>query len=263
MGHVECADLQARSESKTECEGEEVVSTADLRDLCSELDDRVASVLQPLFTAGLCPIIIGGGHNNCYPILKSLCLSLRGGTAPEDTGVNAINLDPHADFRAIEGRHSGNGFSYAHQEGYLHHYHVMGLHELKNNQAILDSLVAAHCTYDTYQSLFHRRQVSFEQALTTALQTVSRQDFGVELDLDSITGMPVSAYNECGVGVDTAAQYVCQAAQHPQSRYLHLCEVAPRHHPAGRQAGDEAAGQILATLASAFIQTKQLSLSSS
>lgn len=252
VGHVECSDLQARSEGGD-------VTTDELRGLCSELDTRVESVMQLLFAAGLCPIVIGGGHNNCYPLLKSLSLSLQGGGGAA-AAVNAINLDPHADFRAIEGRHSGNGFSYAHKAGHLDHYHVLGLHELKNNQAILDALAAAPCTYDTYQSIFHRRHVSFEQALATALQTVGLRDFGVELDLDSITGMPVSAYNECGVSVHTAAHYVHEAAKHPQSRYLHLCEAAPRHHPAGRQAGEEAAGQILASLASAFLQAKQTQL---
>jgi formiminoglutamase len=242
IGHVECSDLQARSKNTTVVE--------ELRDLCGELDDRVGSIMQPLFAAGLTPIVIGGGHNNCYPILKSL--SMQRGSA-----VNAINLDPHADFRAIEGRHSGNGFSYAHKEGFLNKYHIMGLNELKNNQAILDLLAEAECTYDTYQSIFHRRNVSFEDSLATALRTVALDDFGIELDLDSITGMPVSAYNECGVSVNTAAHYVYQAARRPQSCYLHLCEAAPRHHPSGLPAGHEAVGQILASLASAFIQAKQ------
>jgi formiminoglutamase len=241
IGHVKCDDLQTRSESST---------LDELRGLVTELDDRVGGIMQAIFDAGLSPIIIGGGHNNCYPILKSLSTHCGG-------GVNAINLDPHADFRAIEGRHSGNGFSYAAQDGYLNQYHIMGLHELKNNQAILDSLACAKCTYDTYQSLFHRRSTSFGDALGSALETISSTDFGIELDLDSITGMPVSAYNECGITVDTAAQYVHQSAKNPKSRYLHLCEAAPQHHPAGLQAGEEATGQILAALATAFIQAKQ------
>lgn len=242
IGHVECGDLQENSECS---------SLEELRTLCAELDSRVTSIMRPIFAAGLFPIVIGGGHNNCYPIIKSL-------SQHYGSKVNAINLDPHADFRAIEGRHSGNGFSYAHKEGFLGKYHVMGLHELKNNQAILDSLAEADCSFDTYQSIFHRRNISFEDALLKALQSVSSTNFGIELDLDSITGMPVSAYNECGVTVDSAARYVCLAAQSPNSRYLHLCEAAPRHHPSGLLAGEEATGQILASLASAFIQAKQL-----
>jgi formiminoglutamase len=242
LGHVECEDLQERGK-----EG----SLDVLRGLVSELDDRVSNIMHPIFAAGLAPIVVGGGHNNCFPIIKALSVQC-------GKPVNAINLDPHADFRAIEGRHSGNGFSYAHKEGFLSRYHIMGLHELKNNQAILDSLDAAQSTYDSYQSLFHRRNITFTDALSSSLENISSDDFGVELDVDSITGMPVSAYNECGITVDTAAHYVYQGALKPKSRYLHLCEAAPRHHPAGLTAGEEACGQILATLASVFIQTKQL-----
>ena len=49
--------------------------------------------------------------------------------------VAAVNLDPHADFRATEGRHSGNGFSYAYMDGALGFYHVVGLHPGKNRPA--------------------------------------------------------------------------------------------------------------------------------
>jgi formiminoglutamase len=42
--------------------------------------------------------------------------------------VNAINFDAHSD-RILEGRHSGNGFSYAYEEGFLKKYFIFGLHE--------------------------------------------------------------------------------------------------------------------------------------
>jgi formiminoglutamase len=57
------------------------------------------------------PIIIGGGHNNSYGNIK--------GTALQRKPVNAINFDAHSDFRILEGRHSGNGFSYAYEEAFL------------------------------------------------------------------------------------------------------------------------------------------------
>jgi arginase family enzyme len=39
--------------------------------------------------------------------------------------INAINFDAHSDFRILEGRHSGNGFSYAYEEGFLKKYFVL------------------------------------------------------------------------------------------------------------------------------------------
>ena len=53
-------------------------------------------MIKAIFDANLEPIIIGGGHNNCYPIIKALY--------PNSTPCCAINFDPHADFRAAEGR---------------------------------------------------------------------------------------------------------------------------------------------------------------
>lgn len=62
--------------------------------------------MSEIVSAGVVPIVIGGGHNNSYGML-------RGSSKGLNSQVNAINIDPHADFRELEGRHSGNGFSYA------------------------------------------------------------------------------------------------------------------------------------------------------
>ena len=43
--------------------------------------------------------------------------------------INILNIDAHADFRPLEGRHSGNGFSYAFREGFIKKYYAYGLHE--------------------------------------------------------------------------------------------------------------------------------------
>ena len=65
-------------------------------------------------------LIIGGGHNNAYGNIKGLALA-------KGIPVNAINFDAHTDFRAEEGRHSGNGFSYAYAEGFLKNYFIFSL----------------------------------------------------------------------------------------------------------------------------------------
>ena len=37
-----------------------------------QLDQRVEAILSLIFKAGLEPIVIGGGHNNCLGIMKAL-----------------------------------------------------------------------------------------------------------------------------------------------------------------------------------------------
>lgn len=251
-GTIDCADLQQQSLT---LDASDAMQLDKLRALCGELDLRVTSVLKHCFDAGLTPIVIGGGHNNALPIIQAL--AHHAGQA-----VDAINLDPHCDFRLLEGRHSGNGFSYAQHAGWLRKYFVLGLHELKNSQAALEQLNRAGAAFCSYQQIWQRREYSLPEALAQAVAFVGDDEnkpLGLELDTDSISGMPVSAYTNCGVSVADAEFYVWQLAKLPRVRYLHLAEAAPAQHPAGLKTGMNEAGQILAALVLAFIQAKSSS----
>ncbi|CAI3793096.1 formimidoylglutamase [Rheinheimera sp. MM224] len=238
LGELNCVDLQQQSQN---------ASLATLRALCAEIDLRLEPVLLAIFEAGLTPLVIGGGHNNSLPLLSALAKS-------QQQAVNCINLDPHADFRLLEGRHSGNGFSYAKAQGHLDHYLVMGLHELKNSASSLAQIKKAGVDVLSYQQLFVREQAPWPELLKLWLsQRDPQQVFGIELDTDAITGMPVSAYNSCGVSVQQAEHFVYLLASQMQSRYLHLAEAAPAQHPAGLAAGMNDAGQILTALVCAFL----------
>ena len=249
LGAVQCEDLQQQAAELSTANSEHLMR---LRQLVGTLDKRVTQIVQAIFDADLLPIIIGGGHNNSYPILQAL-------TASSGLAANCANLDPHSDFRPREGRHSGNGFSYAWHHGHLAHYFVLGLHELKNSAATLQQLGEANAEYCSYQRIFVRQECRFQQALEHCIDFIvqGRGDIGIELDTDSISMMPVSAFTNCGISVQAAEQFVYQLAKLPRSRYLHLAEAAPSQHPAGLAAGISEAGQVLAALVYAFIQGKQ------
>ena len=222
---------------------------AQLRKLCAEIDERVEAILDMVFKAGLEPIVIGGGHNNCLGIIRSLAKH-------SHSAINAINLDPHADFRECEGRHSGNGFRYAYQEQLLNNYHVIGLHELKNNQPIFDAMQSANFSYTSYQTINVKREINLTEATTHALQRFDNAQLGVEVDLDSLTYMPASAFNYCGFDVSDGEHYVYLAASDPRSAYLHLCEAAPSQHPHSITAGKLQCGQVISALVNTYLQTK-------
>ncbi len=249
LGHIDCDDLQQQSAS---LDVKQPAQLEQLRQLVALLDNRVAAITAAIFAADLYPLIIGGGHNNSYPLLKALHQS-------SGLPANSANLDPHSDFRPLEGRHSGNGFSYAHNDGHLQHYFVLGLHELKNSATTLEQLQQAGAEFCSYQRIFMRQEISYQQALEQCIDFVVRGhgDIGIELDTDSISLMPVSAFTNCGISVQAAEQFVYQLAKLPRSRYLHLAEAAPAQHPAGIAAGSNEAGQVLAALVIAFIQGKQ------
>ncbi|RUO20964.1 arginase [Aliidiomarina iranensis] len=243
-GQIDCADLQQQAQKLN---ANETKDLKQLRQLCGELDKRVAKVAEVLFQQGYQVIAIGGGHNNALPLLQALAIST-------EQFVGAVNLDPHADFRPLEGRHSGNGFSYAFDAGYLRHYHVVGLHPAKNSQATLDQLQNVGATYTSTVTMLG---VKMHRVLHSVQQQVAawRTPFGVELDVDAIMQAPASAFNYAGVSLSDAMIYVREMAKIRGCRYLHLAEAAPSCHPLGVDAGSKAAGQILSELVLTYTET--------
>ncbi|RTE85903.1 MULTISPECIES: arginase family protein [Gammaproteobacteria] len=243
VGNVDTTDLMLEAEQLDVSKPHELLR---LRELVALLDTRVQHVVAPLFNAGFEVVLVGGGHNNAYPLLTSLHQAV-------GVPVGAINLDPHSDFRPREGRHSGNGFSYAYTEGALGYYHVMSLHEGKNSATTLKNLADAGFRY---HSIHHLYDMQFTDAMrdVTAKAIAWQAPLGVEVDVDAIQFAPASAYNTTGVSVAQAYSFVSDLASLPEAKYLHLAEAAPSCHPAGIDAGMQHAGQLLSELLIAWLR---------
>lgn len=183
-----------------------------------QLDQIISDILKPYIEQKLIPIVIGGGHNNAYPILKSFYENKK-------QGIDVLNIDPHADFRALEGRHSGNPFSYAHQDGFLNHYHVFGLHKAYNSENMLKNLEHAKVNFtffDDYLLDPHQFQSDYESFFHK-----QKNAFGIEVDLDAIAGMPSSAYTPSGFSVTDIRRFLLHAKHQPFLHYYHFPEGAP------------------------------------
>ncbi|MFC3093474.1 arginase family protein [Alteromonas sediminis] len=212
LGALDLSDLQEAAQG---------ASIEQYRQLCERVDERVSAIVKRVFELGMEALVIGGGHNNAYPLIGAL-------SEVSDGQVACCNLDPHADMRALEGRHSGNPFSYAYQHGYLGYYHVMGLHEQKNNQATLDLLTQSVGGFTSYQSLFVEKLTSFERAVQDVKQEMAEKGMpvGIELDVDTIKYTPASAYSVSGFTLEQASYYLNHMAQLAGVRYCHICEGA-------------------------------------
>ena len=221
-GAVRCEDLQSESNKLNAHKKEDL---GQLRQLVSKLDQRVYEVAKSILDQDKLLIAVGGGHNNSYGLLKALSEST-------GTSVNCINLDPHADFRPLEGRHSGNGFSYAHEEGYLDKYFVLGMHESYNSSYILDQAHGDKFEYVSYDSMIHGAN-SFESALEKGISCVKGKHCGVEIDLDSIAHMPSSATSPSGIGTEEARRYLSLVSRSLNTGYIHIAEGAPGLHSDG------------------------------
>ncbi|MEY4521978.1 MAG: hypothetical protein RIT10_1163 [Bacteroidota bacterium] len=208
----------------------------------TELDLLVETVLKPYIHQGLIPIVIGGGHNNAYPIIKTI-------SDINNKAINVINLDPHADCRALEGRHSGNSFSYAKENGYLNHYSVLGLHKNYNSTFILDYLEKNNFYY-TFFDDYILNPSQFDMDLTKVFLSISKDyKFGIELDLDAIAFTPSSAFTPSGFNSLEARKYIKTLSKHSNCCYLHLPEAAPTN-----ETEEKITGKLTAYLVADFIQ---------
>ena len=190
--------------------------TFRLRELVSQIDEKVFELMLQVFNAGKVPLVIGGGHNNAYPLLKALSKSKK---AP----VNALNMDAHADFRALEGRHSGNGFSYAFEEGYLHKYAVWGLHENYNSQYLIDQLNAYpdRISYTFFED-FLTWKTDPGSAFDRSMQFVQGV-YGLELDMDCLAYASASAATPSGFTAEVIRSMLYQTRAFKPA-YFHICE---------------------------------------
>lgn len=191
-----------------------------LRSLCSQLDDLVYPAIKKIVEAKLIPIIIGGGHNNVFPILKGICQ-----VAKFKSGINCINCDAHADFRILEGRHSGNGFSYAFEHGYLKNYYVLGLHEDYNSESTLQKLDALPSV--DYAIFEPSMDLEAELEKASNFFENKKEPLGLELDLDSICNMSASAFTPSGLTIEQARRFITTFTTKHQPIYFHLSEGAP------------------------------------
>lgn len=187
--------------------------------LCEEIDDLVEPVIKKVKAQGLIPIVIGGGHNNAYPIIKGVS------AVSAKKKVNVINLDAHCDFRALEGRHSGNPFSYARQKMCLNRYFAFGLHQSYNNENMLKAMDAdEQVKYSFLENITY-----LEENLADAISFVEDDliECGVEVDLDAIRMMPTSAISPTGFSMEQARLFVRKCVKSLNPSYLHLTEGAP------------------------------------
>lgn len=91
LGHVHTADLQARAAAQ-EAAGE--ASVMVLRGLVEELDERVEAVAGEVLRGGLELVVVGGGHNNCLPLIRAARVA-QGGAALSVRDHQRVGLNRH------------------------------------------------------------------------------------------------------------------------------------------------------------------------
>lgn len=243
LGQLDVADEMTEA---AELNYQNIEDRKKFSDLVSRIDKEVAHLVSVIVKAKKVPIIIGGGHNNSYGNIKGTALA-------KGKPVNAINFDAHSDFRILEGRHSGNGFSYAFEEGFLHKYFIFGLHENYTSKKVLSKIKKVHSRvrYNTYDEIGIRKFKNFETELELAENFIKEEIYGIEIDLDAIPNIASSAMTISGFSVEQVRQFVHHFGKNQNAAYLHICEGAP---DLGEEKNNHLIGKLMGYLITDFMK---------
>jgi formiminoglutamase len=217
-----------------------------LSDTVVKIDMEVAHIICTIVKAGKIPIVIGGGHNNAYGNIKGTALA-------KGKPINAINFDAHSDFRILEGRHSGNGFSYAFEEGFLGKYFIFGLHENYTSKKVLSTIKKIHnrVRFNTYDEIAIRRQKNFDEEMAKSFAFIKDDCFGIEIDLDAIPNIASSAMTMSGFSIEQLRQFIHYFGKSQNAAYLHICEGAP---DLGEEKNNHLIGKLVGYLVTDFMK---------
>lgn len=228
-----------------------------LRTLVHKIDERVEEVVKIITRQKKIPILIGGGHNNAYGAIKGAAKGLHSVDAIPLAQISAINLDAHTDYRAHEGRHSGNAFRYADEDGYLNRYFVIGPHENYIQQYVAKDMAEnPFLDYVTYEDIFIRERITFTQAISRATGFVEDNHTGIELDLDALENTLSSASTPCGITTLEARRFLHSVTSECKIAYLHVCEGAAEIEHETR---NPLTGKLVSYLVTDFIKSHQQS----
>ncbi|MES2544349.1 MAG: formimidoylglutamase [Bacteroidota bacterium] len=249
LGHL---DVKEEMEAVQNLDFHDTDDRKKLSLLVEKIDKEVSHIIFNIVKAGKTPIVIGGGHNNAYGNIKGTALA-------KGKPINAINFDAHSDFRILEGRHSGNGFSYAYEEGFLKKYFIFGLHENYTSKSVLDSLkkIEDRVQFNTYDEIKIRKQKSFENELAHSYNFIKEDHYGIEIDLDAIPNIASSAMTMSGFSVEKLRQFIHHFSQNQKAAYLHICEGAP---DLGEEKNNHLIGKLIGYLVTDFIKANSKTL---
>lgn len=249
LGHFDFSDLETVIEKNAHNEQEKINA---YRHAVHTIDDEVEKVIKIITANNKIPIVIGGGHNNAYPLIKGSAKGLHKANLIPMAQINCINLDAHTDYRPMEGRHSGNAFRYAEDDGFLEKYCVIGIHENYLPQNVwVDMVNNPFIDCITYEDIFIHEKKNFPQSILHAIDFTEDTYTGIELDLDIITHTLTSAATPCGISNLHARQYINLTAKQTKTAYVHICEGAAQLTD-GRK--NLLTGKLISYLVSDFIK---------
>lgn len=237
LGEIDCRNILEKAAAIATTDG---AYYEKLGVLVGQLDVWVSTTIAAIVAAGKTPIIIGGGHNNAYGNIKGTSMALK-------KPIHILNIDAHTDLRKTEHRHSGNGFSYAIAEGFLHKYHIYGLHKNYTSANIFKKIENNdNLAITLFEDLISRNTAEKAKEIQKAADSL-KNTFGLEVDCDAIAHFPSSAITPSGFTLEEVRYCLQTLKNNNHLHYLHLCEASAKN--------EANVGKALAYLVSDFVST--------
>lgn len=250
LGHFDFGDIKYLIENNAYNDDEKIEA---YRHAVTIIDEEVETIVKAITATGKIPIVIGGGHNNAYPLIKGAAKGLHKFHGTHLAQINCINLDAHSDYRPLEGRHSGNAFRYAEEDGFLGKYAVIGLHENYIPQNILTELNNnPFIHYSTFEEIFIMESKNFTQSISHAIGFTEDNYCGMELDLDCISNVLASAPTPTGITPLQARTFINFVSTDAKLAYFHISEGACQTMDGKK---DELTGKLISQLVCDFIKS--------
>lgn len=251
LGHFDFGDLKFLIESHAYDLNEKLDA---YRHAVATIDEEVENIIKYITAAGKIPIVVGGGANNAYPILKAVSKGLHKNKVLPSAQMNAICLSALAGFGATEGRHSGNPLRYAYNDGYLGNFALIGLQECFIPQNVLFELHGNNrVQMHSFEDIFLYEKYSLTQAFARSVEFTSSPSCGIEISLDVIRNTLTSFGFPTGISTSEARQFLHFMGTRSKAGYLHISEGACQLHDGKK---DETTGKLIAVLISDFVKAQ-------
>lgn len=220
LGYLDCHNQQTKAEEITLTREEDYIQ---LGKLVEEVDAMLTQVVQKIKEEGHFPIAIGGGHNNALGMIQGCFLA-------NERKVNVLNVDAHTDLRTTDYRHSGNGFSYAIEKGFLNYYYMFGIHKNYTPQYILQRInQSKNIDFNLFEDLVHLSSMDLLVKMKNAVNFL-KNDFGLEIDCDAIANFSASAITPSGFSLNNVRSFM-KLARKVELQYIHICEADASRDP--------------------------------
>jgi hypothetical protein len=174
-------------------------------------------VIELVLQAGLCPIVVGGGHNNAYPIIRACAGSSR---------LSVLNISAHAGYQPQERRDGSNPYTYADAQGLIRRMGMIGLHEQLVSEQELQCLDERGWQYLSLEQL-HLLDKQVEQSRIEGIVdyvTGGTESVGIDVELDLLAGLPGGAGSWVGLPLEAIMFCLKSLVLASPIAYLHLCD---------------------------------------